>query len=154
MSAERCFRNEVQSTPYLNSGATTTDKDEQMRKSILAVLAIAAIGIAAPNAASARGGHRGGFHDGGGFHGGGGFRGGGFHGGGFRGAGFRGGYGYRRGFSYGGLGLGVGLGLGSYYGGYGYPYAYSGYYDNECYLVRRRVATPYGWRIRTVRACG
>ena len=45
-------------------------------------------------------------------------------------------------------------GYGAYgYGGYGYPDAY-GYYDDEddggCYLVRRRVMTRYGWRIRRV----
>jgi hypothetical protein len=75
--------------------------------------------------------------------GGGGGRGGGFRGGGFRGAGF---------------GAGIGLGLGLYgpygYGGY-YPYGYSGYYDDAggCYLVRRRVMTPRGWRIRRVQVC-
>lgn len=83
---------------------------------------------------------------GGGF-GGGGFRGGGFRGGGFRGGGFRGA----------GIGLGLGLGLAApYYGGYGYggyPYGYSRYYDPGCYVVRRRVMTPYGWRIRRVRVC-
>ena len=89
---------------------------------------------------------------GGGF-GGGGFRGGGFRGGGFRGGGFRGG-----GFRGRGIGLGVGLGLGLaapyYYGGYGgYPYGYSSYYDPGCYVVRRRVMTPYGWRIRRVTVC-
>jgi hypothetical protein len=79
---------------------------------------------------------------------GGGFRGGGFRGGGFRGAGI-------------GLGLGLGLGLAApygYYGGYGYPYGYGGYYPyagdvGVCYAVRRRVWTPYGWRIRRVSVC-
>ena len=84
---------------------------------------------------------------------GGGFGGGGFRGGGFRGGGFRGG-----GFGGRGIGLGVGLGLGlasPYYygGGYGYPYGYSSYYDPGCYVVRRRVMTPYGWRIRRVTVC-
>lgn len=77
----------------------------------------------------------------GGGRGGGGFRGGGFRGGGFRGAGF------------GALGVGLGLGL---YGPYGYgnPY-YSGYYDDGgCYLVRRRIWTPYGWRLRRIQVCG
>ena len=38
-----------------------------------------------------------------------------------------------------------------YGGGYGgYPYGYSSYYDPGCYVVRRRVWTPYGWRIRRV----
>ena len=62
-------------------------------------------------------------------------------GGGFRGGGFRG-----RGFG--------GYGFGLYYGGY-YPYAYNDYDDDGgCYLVRRRVMTPYGWRIRPVQVCG
>jgi hypothetical protein len=79
---------------------------------------------------------------GGGGHGGG-FHGGGFHGGGFRGGGFR------------GAGFGLGLGLAPYGYGYGYPYNY-GYYDDEggCYLVRRRVRTRHGWRIRRVEICG
>ena len=68
-------------------------------------------------------------------HGFGGGRGGGFRGGGFRGGGFRGG--------------GFGFGLGYGYGGY-YPY----YGDaGVCYVVRRRVMTPYGWRIRRVSVC-
>jgi hypothetical protein len=50
---------------------------------------------------------------------------------------------------------GRGGGLG--FGGYGYPDAY-GYYDDEddggCYLVRRRVMTRYGWRIRRVQVSG
>lgn len=97
--------------------------------------------------AQARGGGRGG-----GF--GGGFRGGGF-GGGFRGGGFRGG-----GFRGAGIGLGLGLGLAApyYYGGYpygygGYPYGYASYYDQGCYVIRRRIWTPYGWRIRRVPVC-
>jgi hypothetical protein len=58
-------------------------------------------------------------------------------------------------------GLGLGLGYGSPYGyggygGYGYPY-YPGYAayedDGGCYLVRRRIMTPYGWRIRRVTVC-
>src|SRR6266566_10066250 len=33
--------------------------------------------------------------------------------------------------------------------GYGYPYGYGSYalVDGGCYLVRRRVMTPYGWRL-------
>lgn len=61
-------------------------------------------------------------------------------GGGFRGGGFRGG----------------GFGFGGPYYGYAYPPAYYGgsYYDEgACYLVRRRVMTPYGWRVRRVRVC-
>jgi uncharacterized membrane protein len=107
---------------------------------------------ASSTAALARGGGGGG-HGGGGFGGGGGrgggfggggrgFGGGGFRGGGFRGGGFRG-----RG---GGFGFGVGLGL--------YPDYYSGYYpyygdEGGCYLVRQRVMTRYGWRIRRVQVC-
>jgi hypothetical protein len=71
----------------------------------------------------------------------GGFRGGGFRGGGFRGAGL-------------GVGLGLGLGLAGAYGAYGYPYGYGyGGYDGGCYLVRQRVLTPYGWRLRRVQVC-
>jgi hypothetical protein len=75
--------------------------------------------------------------------GGGGFRGGGFRGGGFDGGGFRG-----RGA---GFGLGLGLGLYPYYG-YG---GYWPYYGDEgvCYVVRQRVLTRYGWRIRRVSVC-
>jgi hypothetical protein len=113
-----------------------------MRKTILALCAAVLVGLLSPTVASARGGF-----GGGGFHGGG-FHGGGFHGGGFRGA---------------GIGLGLGLGLAGAYGAYGYPYgygydapyAYSGYYgDDGCYLVRQRVWTPYGWRLRRVQVCG
>jgi hypothetical protein len=134
-----------------------------LRKTLLALAAIASIGLWAPDAASARGGFGGGGHfGGGGFHGGGGFYGGfgGFHGGGFHGGGFHGGFGRRFGYGVGAFGLGVGLGYGlygpyGYYGDYGYPY-YDDYYADEtsCYLVRRRVHTPYGWRIRPVEICG
>jgi hypothetical protein len=77
------------------------------------------------------GGHGGG--GGGGGHGGGGH---GFGGGGFRGGGFRGG------------GFGFGFYPG-YYPGY-YPY-----YADEggCYLVRQRVMTRRGWRVRRVEVC-
>jgi hypothetical protein len=112
------------------------------------------LGASSTPAQARGGGFGGGFGRGGGF---GGFRGGGFRGGGFRGGGFRGA----------GIGLGLGLGLGlaapyGYYGGYGYPYGYgygdpygyAGYYgDGGCYLVRRRVWTPYGWRIRRMQVC-
>jgi hypothetical protein len=43
------------------------------------------------------------------------------------------------------------------YGAYGYPYGYGydsyAYDDGGCYLVRRRVMTPYGWRLRRVQVC-
>jgi hypothetical protein len=111
------------------------------RKMMMALFALAAIGLAQPTVAFARGGHGGG-GGGGGFHGGG-FHGGGFHGGGFHGGfagGFHGGF-HRHGF--------VGFGVG--------PYAYYDdypYYDDGCYMARRRVMTRYGWRIRPVQVCG
>lgn len=116
-----------------------------LRKTIIALLAVAAVGLLSPTVASARGG----FGGHGGFHGG--F--GGFHGGGFHGGGFHGG----RGFAF-GTALGLGLYAPYAYGAYGYygdPYAYSGYYDDEggCYVVQRRVYTPYGWRLRPVQVC-
>jgi hypothetical protein len=95
--------------------------------------------------------------------GGGGFRSGDFADNGFR----RGGFHHGRRFAYGAFGVGVGYGAYPYYGGYGYPYyadypynAYddsyydASYYDDGCYVVRRRVHTRYGWRIRPVRVCG
>ena len=99
-----------------------------LKKMIIALFAIAAIGLVSPTMASARGG----------------FHGGGFHGGGFRGAGIAAGV----------VGLGLGLATAPYaYGGY--PYGYDSYaYDNGgCYLVRQRVMTPYGWRLRRVQVC-
>ncbi|WP_292609965.1 hypothetical protein [Nitrobacter sp. 62-13] len=120
-----------------------------LRKTMIALLAALALGLVAPTAASARGGF-GGFH-GGGFHGGG-FH-GGFHGGGFGHHGF-----YGRGLGW-GLGLGFAApyayyGWGYPYGYYGYPYGYSSYYDDGCYLTRRRVHTRHGWRWRRVEVCG
>jgi|ERR1035437_10375286 hypothetical protein len=101
------------------------------RKMIIALFAVAAVGLVSPTMASARGwGHGGGFHGGGGF----------------RGAGIAAGV----------VGLGLGLATAPYaYGGYGYPYGYDSYaYDNGgCYLVRQRVMTPYGWRLRRVQVC-
>jgi hypothetical protein len=38
-----------------------------------------------------------------------------------------------------------------------YPYYYdNGYYadDGGCYIVRQRVHTRYGWRLRSVQVCG
>ena len=85
---------------------------------------------ASTTSALARGGGGGGGRGGGG--GGRGFGGGGFRGGGFRGGGF-------------------GLGFYPYYG-YG---GYLPYYGDEgvCYVVRQRVKTRYGWRIRRVSVC-
>ncbi|WP_338026091.1 hypothetical protein [Bradyrhizobium algeriense] len=56
-----------------------------------------------------------------------------------------------------GLGLGYGLyGPYGYYNDYDYGYYDDSYYygDNGCYIVRRSVLTPYGWRIRPVQVCG
>jgi hypothetical protein len=142
-----------------------------LRKTVIALFAVASIGMLAPGAASARGGggggggggHGGGM-GGGGMHGGGfgggGFHGGGFHGGGFHGGGFHNAFHHGRGFGVGAFGLGLGYGLYDpydYYADYGYPYYADGdsYYDDGgCYVVRRRVHTPYGWRIRPVQVCG
>jgi hypothetical protein len=57
--------------------------------------------------------------------------------------------------------------FGAFAFGFGYPYDYydypyyddyaynDTYYDDGgCYVVRRRVSTPYGWRIRPVQVCG
>jgi hypothetical protein len=89
---------------------------------------------ASSTAALARGGGGGGGHGGGG--GGHGFGGHGFGGHGFGGHGFRGG------------GFGFGFYPG-YYDGY-YPY-----YEDEtsCYVVRQRVMTRHGWRVRRVDVC-
>ena len=136
-----------------------------LRKTMIALLALASFGLLSPDVASARGGFGGGggFHGGGmgGFHGGGtgGFHGGGmggFHGGGmggFHGGGFHGfhHHGFGPGFVF-GLGLGVPYYYGDYYGDY-YPYYSEGGDEGQCYLVRRRVHTRYGWRLRTVQIC-
>jgi hypothetical protein len=120
-----------------------------LRKTFLALAAAASIGLLVPGTASARGGHGGG---GGGWHGGG----GGWHGG-WRGGGW--------GWGFGGLAAGAAIGYGLYgpygYYGYGYPYYGGGYYDGyygdegggNCYIVRRRVHTANGWRVRRVEMC-
>jgi hypothetical protein len=118
-----------------------------LRKMILAALAVAAVGLLAPQAAQAGGGH-GHWGGGGGFHGGG--WGHGWHGGGF----------------WPGVAIGAGIAGAGYYGGYyGYGYPYSGDpyydgagygdggYDGQCYLVRKRVMTQWGWRIRRAQVC-
>jgi hypothetical protein len=68
---------------------------------------------------------------------------------------------FRRGDRDGDFGFGAfAFGFGYPYDYYGYPYyddyAYADTYydDGGCYIVRRRVSTPYGWRIRPVRVCG
>src|ERR1700678_1142018 len=54
-------------------------------------------------------------------------------------------------FAHGG-GFRGGFGFGYWGPGYGYPYGYIGYDDDvpSCYLVRRRILTRHGWRIRRV----
>jgi hypothetical protein len=125
-----------------------------VRKLMMALFALAAVGLVQPTAALARGGGGGGGggmggHGGGGMGGhavmgggGGGFRSAGIHGG-FGGGphGFHGGF-HRRGF--------VGFGVGPYAYYDDYPY----YYDDSCYIVRHRVMTRHGWRIRPVQVCG
>jgi hypothetical protein len=137
-----------------------------MRKAIAALFTLAVLGLAQPALArgGGGGGHGGGggghgfggggghfggggFHGfgGGGFHG---FAGGGFHGGGFHGGGFHGRFAGRHRF------IGFGFGPYAYYDGY-YPYDYNDYYeDGSCRIIRRRVMTHYGWRVRHVEVCG
>jgi hypothetical protein len=104
--------------------------------SAIALFAVCGFGVigtsavvmgASSMAALAHGGHGGGA----GGHGGGGR----FHGGGFRGGGF---------------------GFGFWGPEYDYPYGYVGYDDDgpNCYLVRRRVMTRQGWRLRRAQVCG
>ncbi|MDE5466170.1 hypothetical protein, partial [Bradyrhizobium sp. CSS354] len=76
------------------------------------------------------------------------------HGGHWRGGGF-----------WPGIAIGAGIAGAGYYGGYygygqpyyGNPYYYgTGYNDGGyggCYVVRKRVMTPSGWRIRPVDVC-
>jgi hypothetical protein len=211
-------------------GELSTEEEEEevmLRKTIVALFAIASIGMLAPDVASARGGFGGGGFHGGGFHGGGGFGGGGFRaagvgmgGAGFRaaaispgfrsggvGPGFRaaafspgfrsGGVGpgfrtaafspgvrggafaannsfrtgmhpgfrhhHHRGFPFAAAAIGAGLAFGAYPYGYyddyyDYPYAASYYddygYGDDCYIVRKRIWTPYGWTLRRVQVCG
>ena len=49
--------------------------------------------------------------------------------------------------------LGYGYGYYGYDDDYGYDDSYY-YGDSGCYIVRRSVLTPYGWRIRPVQVCG
>jgi hypothetical protein len=152
-----------------------------LRKTVMALLAVASVGLAAPTMALARGGgggggHGGGFGGGGGFHGGGmGMAGGGFHGGGFGGGSFHGGFAggsrggmafhdargdefHGRGFDHDrDFGRRFGFGFGGYYPYDDYDdYAYGDtYYDNgNCYVVQRHVHTTHGWRLQPVQVCG
>jgi hypothetical protein len=82
-----------------------------------------------------------------------GFRGGAFAVNRFRG-GFHPGFRHHRRFPLVAVGVGLGYGYG-YYDDYDYGYDDSYYYgDSGCYIVRRSVLTPYGWRIRPVQVCG
>ena len=101
-----------------------------IRKTALALFAVAAIGMLSPSLAEARMGMmHGGMHHHHGFGG----------------------------FGLGGLGLGLGFGLAAapWGYGYGYPYGYGSYayYGGGCYLIPRRVWTPFGWRLRRVEVC-
>ena len=177
-----------------------------LRKTTIALLAVASISILMPDVALAGhgGGGGGGGHGGGGGFGGGhggGFGGGrGFGGGGFGGAGFAarsGSFGnsFARSTAIGAAGVGAGVagfhgariatgnfnrgvwhdgfhhgfrhgrrffvaggfwGPGYYDDYYDYPYytADDYYYNGGCYVVRERVHTRYGWRIRPVQVCG
>ena len=152
-----------------------------MRKTIIALFALAAVGLVQPTVASARGGGGGGGgHGGGGGGHGGGFGGGGFHGGG--GGGWHGGGGggwHGGGMAWHGgrvaaIGAGAGFAAGRFHHGFHHrrvffvgagPYAYYDdypyYYDDSyygdgsgCYIVRQRVLTRHGWRVRPVQVCG
>jgi hypothetical protein len=158
-----------------------------LRKTMIALFAIAALGMLAPSAASARGGGHGGGHGGGGgFHGGGGYHGGFGGGGGFRSAAIGGGGSFRSAAIRTGVPAAVvrngtfaanGLRAGAFhhglhhrrafvFGAFAGPYAYyddyypyyvndDTYYDESgCYIVRQRVHTRHGWRIRPVQICG
>ncbi len=76
-------------------------------------------------------------------------RGGTFVGGGFAGHGFRH-HGFHRRFF---PGFAVGFGPYAYYDDY--PSYYDDYYYNNggCYIVKQRVHTRYGWRLRRVQVC-
>jgi hypothetical protein len=105
-----------------------------LRKTIIALLSVAAVGLS-PTLASAGGVGFGGHS---GFHG--------FHGG--------------PGLAFGphGLGLYADYPYGAYgyhFGYYNYPYHYAFYADDDggCYLVQRHVHTRHGWRLRSVEVC-
>jgi hypothetical protein len=115
-----------------------------LRKTVIALLAVASVGLVSPTFASAPGG-------------GGGFGGGGFHDGGFLSRGFG------PGLAVGAIGPGLGNGLYASYDNadYGYPYVYypNGYSDDYddtdgCYVIRRHVHTTHGWRLHPVQVCG
>src|SRR5215831_18446053 len=107
-----------------------------LRNAMIALIAVASLTLLPSNAASARGGgvgmHGGGCHFGGGHFGGGHFG----HFGGF----------HHRFDHFGGVGF-YPVPLYDYYPYESYPY------EGDCYLVRQRVRTHHGWRLRTVRVC-
>ena len=118
-----------------------------LRKTMIALLAISAVSMLAPDVAAARGGH-----------GGGGWRGGGmaWHGNGMRFAAIGAGAGFAAGRFHHGFhrrAFFVGAGPYAYYDDY--PYYYDdGYYGaGGCYIVRQRVHTRHGWRLRAVQVC-
>ncbi|WP_340672495.1 hypothetical protein [Bradyrhizobium ottawaense] len=118
-----------------------------LRRMMMAALAVAAVGLSAPQVAHAGGFGHGGRHGGWGHGGGGWGHGGHWHGGGF----------------WPGVAIGAGIAGAGYYGGYyGYGYGptyystgYGDYNDGYggCYVARKRVMTPAGWRIRRVDVC-
>src|SRR5437868_15166103 len=100
------FRDVIAGSMVTSGNVFGTGEKVMLRKTMIALFAMASVAMLTPDVASARGGFGGGgFHGGGfgggGFHGGGfhggGFGGGGFHGGGFRGSAFHGGSGFRGG---------------------------------------------------------
>jgi hypothetical protein len=145
------------SESVIMSGGDWMDGELMMlRKTMIALLAITAVSMLVPDVAAARGGHGGG----GGGGGGGGWHGGGmaWHGSGMRVAAFGAGAGFAAGHFHHGFHRRVFfVGAGPYaYDDY-YPYYYDdGYYagDGGCYIVRQRVHTRYGWRLRPVQVCG
>jgi hypothetical protein len=66
---------------------------------------------------------------------------------------------HHRGFPFAAAAIGAGLAFGAYPYGYyddyyDYPYYAASYYDDYgCYIVRKRVWTPYGWTFRRVQVC-
>jgi hypothetical protein len=118
-----------------------------LRNAMIALIAMASLTFLPSNAASARGGgmYGGGMHmGGGGMH----FSGGHFGAGHFGGGHFSGGHfgGFHHHFG------GIGFYPFPVYDYYPYEESYP-YYGGDCYLVRQRVHTRHGWRLRTVQVC-
>ncbi|GLH77858.1 hypothetical protein SSBR45G_27660 [Bradyrhizobium sp. SSBR45G] len=62
-------------------------------------------------------------------------------------------HGFHHGGFHHGFGPGFGFGYPYYYGGYPYYYPYT-YEDlGGCYVVKKRVRTARGWRLRPVEIC-